>query len=643
MKKLTVVSLFFLLCCCTFAQKQFIKSVSATDYGFQIRVLPALDSGWVVFSSDSTKLTKFDQCGESLWSNKYNIPNVAIGLSDFIRTADGGFALVTRMQKNSIYISLLTRLDAAGNILWCKSFGDNIYNQFPYTLNEDNQGNLVLFANVEHETLNDVFNMVCKVSSNGNLLSTHFYNHGGIWGGAIVTNDNGVLFRTGSTLIKTDASGNPQWTSIVSASTYNYFTPVEVSDGYIFTGYNNGTNYITFYKLNKQGNLLWGGRKTTDFIGVPPQLRKKANGNFAAVFQKTFSGQNHSTTIEFDKDLNIISQNSLNDVLLTARDICFPGSNGAVLAGIKGSQPFFAKTDNGYNSGCNIAIPPMTITLEPASAAFGSTTVTNYTLNTWNENFTANTISVSTTTLCSPIKALELGNDTLLCTGTSFVLKNKSPHTFDHYLWSTSATTPTIAVTQPGTYTLTVYDDCVQDTLRDTIHISLKPGIMADLGADVVICENESHILQAPQCDSCTFLWSTGSVTDTIEIHGEGTYWLTLFNNNGCVSQDTVEAMMDKCECSIFLPSAFTPNSDGRNEIFAPVYYCDLKEYTLQVYSRWGDLIFESTKPDAGWDGRIKDELAIQGIYLYRLVYAPLVKGKAYEYFIKSGSVAVIY
>jgi hypothetical protein len=64
---------------------------------------------------------------------------------------------------------------------------------------------------------------------------TKFYNHGGIWGGAIVTSDNGILARTGSTLSKRILRQRGMDGSLLRPSTYFYYAPVEVSDGYIYT------------------------------------------------------------------------------------------------------------------------------------------------------------------------------------------------------------------------------------------------------------------------------------------------------------------------------------------------------------------------------------------------------------------------
>lgn len=75
---------------------------------------------------------------------------------------------------------------------------------------------------------------------------------------------------------------------------------------------------------------------------------------------------------------------------------------------------------------------------------------------------------------------------------------------------------------------------------------------------------------------------------------------------------------------SLFMPNAFTPNGDGDNEIFGPVgVYEDVESYSLRIYDRWGGILFESTDPDQGWDGKAKgsDKPLPAGSYVYELKY----------------------
>jgi gliding motility-associated-like protein len=69
------------------------------------------------------------------------------------------------------------------------------------------------------------------------------------------------------------------------------------------------------------------------------------------------------------------------------------------------------------------------------------------------------------------------------------------------------------------------------------------------------------------------------------------------------------------------MPNIFTPNGDGKNDSFIPIEYKDVEEATIQIYNRWGKLVFESENVLSGWNGRIDGAKAAAGVYFYVLSY----------------------
>jgi len=464
--------------------------------------------------------------------------------------------LLNRVELNiNTKVALLTHLDASGNIIWCKTYRDSSYTQCPYTIGQDNAGNFVLYANVSPLGGGKTYNMICKINSDGDVIWTKFYDKGGTWGGAIITSDDGVLIRAGDVFVKTNSAGNVEWTSRFSSSgTYYYITPVEVADGYIFNKSNNGTNEISFYKISKTGTMLWGERKTLDYLGRPPSLRKKGNGNFTATFDKTISGKNFSTVVEFDKDLNVIHRSSVNysqsDVTLYGKDVTFLTANTAVLAGtatVNGvGSLFFAKMNGQYQTSCDTTLE-INITSETVTQSFESTIVTSYNVNAVNRSYVVDTFSVSVTSLCVDTAPMELniGDDTFLCPDATLTLENNTNDEIDNYLWSTGEITAAITIDQPGTYWLAGGNNCRADSVTDTI------------------------------------------VVEPID-----------------------------CDCNLCVPDAFTPNGGGI-DINNKLYVFDKFEFTgdaleminFKIFNRWGEMIFEASEksqivyPEGGWDG----------------------------------------
>ena len=618
-----------------FAQP-FIKAFGDNTYGTSVRILPTADNGWMIFTMDSLVMTKFSNCGIPEWSKRYPLPNQHVSLTDIIKTSDEGFAVLTMYKyNNNQSVALITKLDYQGNLQWSKSYEDGIYRHWPYSINEDQQGNLLIYMNVENIQDNNVYNVINKVNSNGTYISTNFYDHGWVWGGAIITSDSGMLIRTGNTLIKTNNAGIIQWDTDFTGS--NYFkAPLEVSDGYILTGYTNPGNMVSFMKFDLQGNLLWGGLKVSSIPGNPPSLHKKNNGNFCAVFAKTI--------IEFDKDLNVIKQTSIQSNMgLTGTKLCFLTDGTPVLAGYRAlsSDLFYAKLDDDYRTNCDTVPAPIPFT--PASSTLINLSLNRsvYNFNEVYHVFTPDTLTTKVELICK--RNLYLGDDLLFCNPSDVTLQNTHLETFESFLWSTSETTQAITVNRSDKYWLQVTYNCGVDSLADSVNVVFVTPIVLDLGADVYACENETHVFNAPPCDSCSYLWNTGNSGDTIVVQIPGNYWLNITDSSGCVYSDTVNFFNSKCECQLYFPNSFTPNSDGLNESFQPYYYCDLFDYRLKIFNRWGEPVFSTQNSMDGWNGRQKNTIVPIGTYIYTATYTPILKGKVEKPITRTGFVTVIY
>jgi gliding motility-associated-like protein len=73
-----------------------------------------------------------------------------------------------------------------------------------------------------------------------------------------------------------------------------------------------------------------------------------------------------------------------------------------------------------------------------------------------------------------------------------------------------------------------------------------------------------------------------------------------------------------KAEMQVYIPSAFTPNQNGLNETFLPqLYGHDLEGCVLQVFDRWGELLFETNSADEGWNGIYQEKKVMSGTYVY--------------------------
>lgn len=118
-------------------------------------------------------------------------------------------------------------------------------------------------------------------------------------------------------------------------------------------------------------------------------------------------------------------------------------------------------------------------------------------------------------------------------------------------------------------------------------------------------------------------------------------YTITVTDRFGCklTKELTIEVVPISCdEPLVFVPNTFTPNADGKNDVLY-VRSSILTEFTLRIYNRWGELIFESSSYDKGWDGSFKGKMCEQGVYDYYL-QGVCING---EKIIKKGNITLLY
>lgn len=116
------------------------------------------------------------------------------------------------------------------------------------------------------------------------------------------------------------------------------------------------------------------------------------------------------------------------------------------------------------------------------------------------------------------------------------------------------------------------------------------------------------------------------------------TVHLTVTNTDGC-SDDTIAIVPVVDNFAFYVPNAFTPNTDGNNEVFLPKVH-DVANYEFAIYSRNGELIFYTNNPEQGWDGTVKGSPAPQGVYVWKINYAKI--GTPNEMLVKTGSLTLI-
>lgn len=126
-----------------------------------------------------------------------------------------------------------------------------------------------------------------------------------------------------------------------------------------------------------------------------------------------------------------------------------------------------------------------------------------------------------------------------------------------------------------------------------------------------------------------TGLSNASSSSPIATVKDDITYIVFANTTEGCTASDTVNIKVFKGS-AIYVPTAFTPNNDGKNDVLRPLYIDVKKVYFFRIYNRWGQLVFSSTTPGEGWDGKVKGIAQATGTYVWLLKAEDLV-GKIYQ------------
>jgi gliding motility-associated-like protein len=213
---------------------------------------------------------------------------------------------------------------------------------------------------------------------------------------------------------------------------------------------------------------------------------------------------------------------------------------------------------------------------------------------------------------------VNLGNDTGICEGTTLSL-DATLQGSDSYLWQDGSTYATYAVSNEGIYSVSVTKDGC--TLLDTISVGMIHPILNIQEHDTIICKGLQITLHATAFPESNFLWNTGSTTATTVTNGVGEHAVIATNICGTFD-DSINIQEKICPCTVFIPNAFSPNGDGKNDVFEVGISCpQITGYTFSIYNRYGQKIFQSLKPGQNWDGMDNGHSADAGTYFFYLQY----------------------
>ena len=364
--------------------------------------------------------------------------------------------------------------------------------------------------------------------------------------------------------------------------------------------------------------------------GISPYRFTWGPGNLSGASVTNLDSGQYIVTVEdtngcMQNDTTFIASSTAVKLQLSHKDVdCFGNITGNAAVEISGgTSPYNISWASGTqtytgNSLKNAGAGTFTITVHDADicAATGSVIITQPT--------PFNLLVNTQPSVCSQNN----GTATVTVSGAT------PPYS---YLWLTlTDTTPAVTNLSPGLYQMSVTDknNCVVTTGAQIENIN---PLQISLGSDTTICEGDKIILSPGNFSSYT--WQDYSKTPAYTVLQQGSYSVTVTDTLGCTASDTIKIVADCGE--IFFPSAFTPNNDSRNDYFGPLGNLNaVKDYSLVVYNRWGQLVFQSSDPFKKWDGKVQannPQAASTFVWIAKFTY------KTQTNIVRKGTVTIVY
>jgi gliding motility-associated-like protein len=232
----------------------------------------------------------------------------------------------------------------------------------------------------------------------------------------------------------------------------------------------------------------------------------------------------------------------------------------------------------------------------------------------------------------APYPKANAGIDTTICHETATQLVGTVDGTTFTWTPAESLTgantlTPLASPLVTTAYVLTTRNDqsgCPKP-VSDTVVVNVLPDIEASAGRDTAIVVGQP--LQFLATGGVRYEWSPAIDLSATDIHnpvgnysGEYEnirYTVLVYNEQECLDSASINVRIFKTNPQIFVPTGFTPNGDGANDVVRPIAVGMTTIEYFRIYNRWGQLVFSTTINGKGWDGRINGKEQGTGVYVW--------------------------
>lgn len=226
---------------------------------------------------------------------------------------------------------------------------------------------------------------------------------------------------------------------------------------------------------------------------------------------------------------------------------------------------------------------------------------------------------------------IRVSNDTLVCKGETIQLFASGGERYEWYPSSilsnpNQQVTSLLAKQDYSVLAKAISGPDCSDSAWVEIRVQ-HPVNLLDITSDTLIFLEQSILLEALFDNKAIVNWSPNYNIDcqnclSPRVHPETTtrYFLTYSDTLNCFINDSSVLVSVTNENKISIPNAFTPNRDGTNDLFKPIYFGVRELKHFRVFNRWGEMMFETSNMQEGWDGYFKGQIASHNdVFVYEV------------------------
>lgn len=405
----------------------------------------------------------------------------------------------------------------------------------------------------------------------------------------------GIMNNPGTVFIPVPGRGNTAWTA--------------TNDSWRFIP--SGAS-LSWYVLGNPTPIATG----VDSLVVSPTVTTDY------VVQADFSMCGGGGSVSLYDTIKVIKQPPVQVSTSIVEPLCFGGTDGSITAQASGGSGTYTYSNNGGSNS--------------SSSTFNGLTAGSYTIQA-TDAYGCTGTSVVTLTQPSDILFNVVSTYDVLCKyqNTGSVHLAASGGTPGYMFWydnSNQQNSPNFDTLFAGMHTFNVVDahGCTKSLQQEVFEPDSLLTVSLESQEATCINRQDGSITASPSggIPGYDFEWTNMdnhlvnfSNSPTINNLPTGVYHVVVKDANDCISATQIQVEQQLC-CQLFLPNAFTPNADGKNDYFKIVQYgAGVKLGEFRVYNRWGQEMFSTRDVTQGWNGSYKGTLQDANTYSYIVEY----------------------